>query len=71
MTAPTPAEVAEAIATIEECRSIHVGYAEWQDATPDWREQCVPDENTGGPEHHREWVVRYDRVLDVLRKVTP
>ena len=70
MTAPTPDEVAEAIATIEDCRRTHVEWADWQDATPDWRDQIEP-EDPGLPEHHREWVARYDRVLDVLRKVTP
>lgn len=59
-------KVAEAIDIIAECRQVHVDYAEWQETTPGWRDQCTPDENTGGPEFHRLWVAKYDTVLDVL-----
>lgn len=61
------ADKEEAISIIEECREIHVQYAAWQQNNPNWREECVPDENTGGPEHHLEWVEKYDKVLEVLR----
>lgn len=59
----------EAIAIIEECRKIHLHYAEWQESDENWREQTTPDENTGGPEHHREWVANYDKVLEVLNEL--
>ena len=63
---PTADEVHEAIATIEDCRQTHVEWADWQEATPDWRDHTEPD-SPGGPEHHREWVAKYDEVLTVLR----
>lgn len=67
MTAPTPEELAQAIATIEDCRRIHVDWAEWQEATPDWQAQVRPTD-PGEPDHHRLWVSNYDQVLDVLRR---
>lgn len=67
-TQTTPADPAEAIAIIEDCRQTHVEWAEWQEATPDWRAHVDADA-PGGPEHHREWVRKYDRVLDVLKGI--
>lgn len=60
-------DVAEAIATIEECRTTHVEWAAWQESNPNWRDHVTPDD-PGGPEHHREWVEKYDGVLEVLRR---
>lgn len=62
-------EIKEAIEIIKECRDIHVQYYEWQEATPDWRERTDPDRNTGGPEFHRSWVDKYDKVLTVLDRL--
>lgn len=56
----------EAIAYIEECRLTHVQWAEWQEKNPDWRDEVRP-EDPGLPEHHREWIAKYDQVLAVLR----
>lgn len=67
----------EAIAYIEECRAIHVGYAEHQrrfDVVTGNENTVGPDVpppsyvgNVGGPEWHDEWVRRYDVVLDVIK----
>ena len=62
---PEQTDVDEAIAIIRECREIHVTWADWQEANPNWRELVTPD-SPGGPEHHREWVGKYERVLRVL-----
>lgn len=55
-----------AIAYIEECRQIHVDWAEWQNANPDWQDRVKPT-SPGEPEHHLEWVEKYDHVLSVLK----
>lgn len=56
----------EAIAFIQECRQIHVDWADYQDANPNWEEETPPS-RVGDADHHREWVGKYDRVLDVLK----
>jgi len=59
-------EKAEAIAIIEECREIHKQWADWQDSKGDWKAETKPDD-VGGPEYHREWVAKYEKVLRVLK----
>lgn len=59
-------EVQQAIAYIEECRQIHVDWADWQESNPNWQEYVRPT-SPGLPDHHREWVEKYDHVLNVLR----
>lgn len=58
--------VEQAIAYIEECRQTHVNWADWQETNPDWEAETQPRQ-VGDAEHHREWVEKYDLVLDVLR----
>lgn len=60
-------DVTEAIAIIEEARETHVLWADWQESDPDWRDQITPDD-PGDSEHHRDWVTKYDQVLNVLRQ---
>lgn len=60
--------VQQAIEIIENCQSIHVNWADWQERNDSWRDEITPD-SPGGPEHHREWVQKYDLVLDVLRNL--
>lgn len=57
----------EAIATIEKARETHISWAEWQESDPDWRDQITPND-PGNPEHHRDWIRKYDQVLNVLRQ---
>lgn len=66
MSAPTPADVASAIATIEECQSIH---AEWVGFLRSGRPWTPTADDVGGEEWHQEWVEKYARVLRVLRAV--
>lgn len=63
---PTDEDVARAIAIIEDSRRTHVEWAEWQEATPDWRSKVEPS-SPGEPEHHRRCIAEYDHVLAVLR----
>ena len=61
-------DLEKAISYIEECRDIHVRWAEWQDANPDWLELVDPSA-PGDQEHHLEWVEKYNHVLEVLNEV--
>lgn len=65
---PTPDEIRLAIARIEESRSTHVEWAEFQAAHPDDWMNLVDRSSPGGPEHHHRAIVEYDQVLDVLRR---
>lgn len=58
--------VKRAIAIVEDSRRTHVEWAEWQEATPDWKSKVEPS-SPGEPEHHRRCISEYDHVLSVLR----
>ena len=69
---PSIAEIEKALAKapvaesfLSDARRIHMEWADWQTATPDWRDRTEPD-SPGGPEHHREWVGQYDTIIGVL-----
>lgn len=57
-----------AISYIEECRRIHIAWAEGIESGDTWFHEPAPRREAGGDaEHHREWVRKYDHVLRVLR----
>lgn len=58
----------EAIAFIREARQIHLEWASYQEAEPNWEAE-VSSSKVGDAEHHREWVKKYDQILEVLEAV--
>lgn len=63
------ATIRQAIKDIEECKRIHVDWADWlESAPPEKRRASEPVEDVAGDAgHHRKWARRYDRVLRILR----
>lgn len=66
---PSPQAIAQATEAMAAARLIHVNWAQWQEATPNWRELVTP-ESPGGPEHHRRWIAAYDQVIAVLHSAS-
>lgn len=60
-----PATKAEAIRTIEHSRDIHREWAEYMEAHPSFEPGSL-----GSARHHRHCIVRYERVLEVLMRIT-
>ena len=58
--------IQQAIEDITKCKEIHQKWVEYQQANPDWAE-TTPAARLGNPEHHVDWVRRYENVLAVLR----
>lgn len=53
---------------IKEAREIHAEWAEWVEQEPEEAAEPVAQvETVGDAKFHREWVRRYDRVLEVLQ----
>jgi HEPN domain-containing protein len=59
-------ELEQAIKDMEEARESHVQWAAHLGGAPDC-EWCDPS-ITGTKEENEEWVKKYDRVLDLLRR---
>lgn len=58
-----PPTVEEAIRTVEHSRHVHIEWADYIDAHPDFDPGPV-----GNARFHRACVTRYSRVLEVLRR---
>lgn len=70
MTNLSTADVRRAIEIIEECRNIHVQWADFFDANPDEKTTPAPLAETAGDQvWHRTWVDNYDKVLGVLNQL--
>jgi len=57
-------EVQEAIGYIEECRDIHIDWAEYLTDNPEYDSTQI-----GNAEWHWEWVRRYNHVLNILYRM--
>lgn len=55
-----------AIEIIEECRHIHMLWAQWQRKTPNWARK-TSGKSVGGISFHNKWAKNYGFVLEVLR----
>ena len=64
----TAYDVAEAIAIVESSRLTHVEWLKFQEADPDWQSKVRPTD-PGLPEHHRQFIESYDKVLAVLHGI--
>lgn len=60
-------DIEKAISIIEEDIRIHTNWMEWQEEMPDWEQhEAMAVKIVGGPEHHREWIEKYESVRDLL-----
>lgn len=67
MTAPTRAEVEQAIARIEKSRLSHVQWANFFERWPE--EEAKYEDTVGSRERNLRVTAEYDQVLDVLRRI--
>ena len=56
--------ITEARRICHEDAAIHRRWYEWQERTPDWRDEADP--LIGDPAHHREWEARYKMIHQLL-----
>lgn len=61
-------DIDRAIEYINECRQVHIDWINWQHSGSNWKAEVSSDPTfVGEPEHHEEWVEKYDHVLNVLK----
>lgn len=74
VSAPTRAEIEQAIATIEHSRGTHVEWAAFVRDFPDEAAKPSPRavaDVAGDLKHHEDCIDGYDHVLAVLRRIVP